>query len=396
MSEKIEDKVFYGASMAEPEEAIELIRLGWKCRDLYVPHLLGGPGIGKTEVVYEAARRDEKESGEKCVVVTRELSQMDQFDVMGALIVEDREIETESGFRTMKITDFAPPVFFPRAGRGYLFFDEFSRANKDVQNVVMNLLLYRKMGDYTLPEKFSIVLASNIGDSFQTNDIDDPAHISRQQFIHMKLTAPKWLSWYKKQECMHPVVYDFISNKPNFLYDDKGFNARTSFATPRDWVKMGSVLNRLSGTASQKQLLQMFSGYIGKANASIFLDFIAQQDDSIPLEKVLYSYASVAKDVQHLRTSSKASVMADLIKSVAIAVVERCVDPEEMKNILPNLSAFMCDLPDERIVSLLHEVRQLVGDDDKFMKRLNRELYDLSPEVGKRTIDVLSRINKID
>ena len=195
---------------------------------------------------------------------------------------------------------------------------------------------------------------------------------------------------------MLPVVFDFISNKPNFLYDDKGFNARTSFATPRDWVKMGSVLNRLSGTASQKQLLQMFSGYIGKANASIFLDFIAQQDDSIPLEKVLYSYASVAKDVQHLRTSSKASVMADLIKSVAIAVVERCVDPEEMKNILPNLSAFMCDLPDERIVSLLHEVRQLVGDDDKFMKRLNRELYDLSPEVGKRTIDVLSRINKID
>ena len=56
---------------------------------------------------------------------------------------------------------WATPEFLPQDGSGILFLDELNAAPIMVQASCYQLVLDRKLGDYTLPEGWAIVAAGN-------------------------------------------------------------------------------------------------------------------------------------------------------------------------------------------------------------------------------------------
>ena len=135
------------------------------------PLIWGAPGIGKTEVVLQAA----KSLGLPLIVIP--LANMQNVDFLGLPVVG------KDG-----ATTFAPPVIFPRQDAssnttkyidqfskddtditksqdsdvgGIIFLDEINRADAAVLGSCLSFISLRIIGQYKLPEKWHIIAACN-------------------------------------------------------------------------------------------------------------------------------------------------------------------------------------------------------------------------------------------
>src|SRR4249919_705141 len=107
--------------------------------------LLSAPGMGKSEMVYEAAR----EAGLPCRSLLG--TQIAPEDVSG--------VPKVVGERTV----FCPPrTVLPEDEKPFcLFLDELPASPPDVQKAFYSLLLERRLGEYHLPKGTWVVAAGN-------------------------------------------------------------------------------------------------------------------------------------------------------------------------------------------------------------------------------------------
>jgi MoxR-like ATPase len=75
------------------------------------------------------------------------LSQLDSVDLRGIPSIKDSR------------TVWMPPIFLPTEGVGILFLDELNSAPPSVQAAIYQLMLDRKIGEYSMPEGWRIVCA---------------------------------------------------------------------------------------------------------------------------------------------------------------------------------------------------------------------------------------------
>jgi MoxR-like ATPase len=131
----------------------------------------GPPGIGKSQAIQQVVDEIQSEEGlsslgnlkSKFEMRDLRLSQLDDVDLRGIPTIDkgDKDKDTE-GQKGQKIkTVFAQPSFLPTEGEGILFLDEVNQAKKSVQNAAFQLVLDRQLGDYKVPEGWTIVAAGN-------------------------------------------------------------------------------------------------------------------------------------------------------------------------------------------------------------------------------------------
>jgi len=104
----------------------------------------GSPGVGKSDVVRQVA----------------ESKQVALQDVR-ALLLDPVDLRGLPFLSPDKQAKWATPDFLPREGEGILFLDELNSATAMVQASCYQLVLDRKLGEYTLPDGWAIVAAGN-------------------------------------------------------------------------------------------------------------------------------------------------------------------------------------------------------------------------------------------
>jgi hypothetical protein len=215
--------------------------------------LWGPPGIGKSSIIKQIAQ----DLGIECIDLR--LSLMDPTDLKG-IPFYDKEAHQAL---------WAPPSFLPRAGHGILFLDELNSAAPAVQASVYQLILDRKVGEYTLPEGWAIVAAGNReGDRGVVYRLPSPL-ANRFVHIEMEVSVPDWREWaIKRRVDARIVAYIGFKNEALFTFDPTR-NER-SFATPRSWE---AVHNVLQSNLSSSLLLEAIAGAVGQNNAVDFLGF---------------------------------------------------------------------------------------------------------------------------
>ena len=223
--------------------------------------LWGAPGIGKSSIVKQIA--DEKKIG----FIDLRLALMDPTDLKG-IPFYDKESHTAL---------WAPPAFLPKKGEGILFLDELNAAPPSVQSSAYQLILDRKIGEYELPVGWAIVAAGNRdGDRGVTYRMPSPL---ANRFVHfeMEVDVNDWRLWaYKKGLDSRIISYVSFKNEHLFTFDPK--SDAKSFATPRSWEYVDSVLK----SAIEKELLlDVLSGAVGGEVAVGFLSF-AKVMDKLP------------------------------------------------------------------------------------------------------------------
>ncbi len=224
----------------------------------------GGPGIGKSDVVRQLA----KAMGVPLKDIRALL--LDPVDLRGLPFL--------GADHTAK---WATPDFLPKDGEGILFLDELNAASAMVQAGCYQLVLDRRLGEYTLPEGWSIIAAGNREtDRAVTTRMPTPL---RNRFTHLnfEVDVQEWCEW-AIQSAICPEVIAFIRFKPDLLSAfDRDANA---FPSPRSWEFVSRILKSAPARDIEHEL---FSGTVGDGAATEFSAFLRTFRDLPNIDAIL-------------------------------------------------------------------------------------------------------------
>ena len=150
-----------------------------------------------------------------------------------------------------------------------MFLDELNAAPAMVQASCYQLVLDRKLGEYTLPEGWAIVAAGNRdSDRAATTRMPTPL---RNRFVHLdfEVDVQEWCEWAIKAN-VRPEVIAFIRFRPDLLsaFDRDALNA---FPSPRSWEFVSRILNSCPDPWAEHEL---FAGAVGAGTATEFSAFM--------------------------------------------------------------------------------------------------------------------------
>ena len=171
-----------------------------------------------------------------------------------------------------------------------LFTDEYSRAQVDVHNACLQLVLERKLHNHILPftkgKQTQIIAADNPGDGEYHVNTLDPA--TKDRFIELEVEADPedWLKWARENN-VNKIVRDFIIDNPTKLHFMPEEGSGQQGASPRSWTKLAQYIDQFEQNLVPEELhLNIVYGKIGPAIGAQFYTFYMNYSNNISLEDI--------------------------------------------------------------------------------------------------------------
>lgn len=296
------------------------------CEQKVPVFLWGPPGIGKSSIVSQIA----KERG--IGFIDLRLSLLDPTDLRGIPFFDAKNHEAI----------WAPASFLPDDSipEGILFLDELNAAAPMVQASAYQLILDRKIGEYTLPDGWSIVAAGN-RESDRGVVYRMPAPLANR-FVHLEMepSVNDWRNWALDSGIDHTII-SYITYRPDALFAFDTSNDSHAFATPRSWAYVSEIL---ASNPEPDITMAMISGAIGEELAASFLGF-REVADSLP-------------DIDAILDGEEVSAPSDhaALHILSSSIVQR-TQTNVSANTLSNIVEFSLTLPGEFAVMIERDLR---------------------------------------
>jgi hypothetical protein len=227
-------------------------------------YLWGPPGVGKSSIVRQAAEKNGLDVLDVRAVL------LDPVDLRGL-----PRIDNDSAL-------WCPPAFLPKGGEGVLFLDELAQAPPLVQAACLQLTLDRRVGEYLLPEGWSVIAASNRQeDRAGAHRLISPL-LNRFLHIDLEVSHDDWQDW-SVQAGVAPEVRSFLRYRPALLFQFDPTSNQRSFPTPRSWEFVSQVLSHTPA----ELLHAVISGCVGEGPAAEFVGFARLCKELPDLDQVL-------------------------------------------------------------------------------------------------------------
>tara|TARA_R100001510_G_scaffold34049_1_gene30515 strand:+ start:248 stop:1282 length:1035 start_codon:yes stop_codon:yes gene_type:complete len=228
----------------------------------------GGPGIGKSEIPEQIA----KEMG--IALLDFRANLFDPVDVRGIPLAQPNETYGHQ-------TTWAVPDIFPiveRDGeRGIFMIDELPTAPPATQNAFLQLLITRQVGNYKMPDGWSVVSAGNrLTDGAAVYQMPKPV-CNRLMHYELEPNVDTWCDWALKHG-IHTTLVSFMRYRPGLLYSFKA--DEYAFPTPRSWSFVDKRL-KLEDNVDADGMFYGVSAAVGDGPAGEFLAF-AKVADKLP------------------------------------------------------------------------------------------------------------------
>ncbi|HTK06439.1 MAG TPA: MoxR family ATPase [Ktedonobacteraceae bacterium] len=189
-------------------------------RLMFSTMIWGAPGIGKSSIVAQTAAAYEME------MIDLRLSQLAPTDLRGLPVADNG------------VSRWYPPEFLPREGKGILFLDELNLAPPAMQGMAQQLILDRRVGNYTVPRDWFVWAAGNRKED-RAAVFDMPAPLANR-FIHLTVEAHfDSFKSYALGQHIHEHILAFLSFRPALLH--KLDPQQPAWPSPRSWM----IANRL-------------------------------------------------------------------------------------------------------------------------------------------------------
>lgn len=216
--------------------------------------LLSPPGIGKSDVVAQAAEA----AGLRCRSLLG--TQIAPEDVSGIpRIVGERSV-------------FCPPrVLLPETPEPFcLFLDELPACTPDVQKAFYSLLLERRLGEHPLPPGTWVVSAGNRTEDRALVRALSSALVNRVFILQVRADVKEWLAWARRSG-VHPDVLAFVTFMPDALIRPVPAEP-VPFSTPRAWASLSAALKltEAAGIGGPAQRRALAFGRVSASDAAVF------------------------------------------------------------------------------------------------------------------------------
>lgn len=227
----------------------------------------GPPGVGKSAVVKQVAERH------AIGFLDIRMTLLDPTDLRGIPVPRDGAAY------------WLPPSFLPDAKRdgdaGVLFLDEINAAPPLVQASGYQLVLDRRVGEYTLPDGWIILAAGNRqGDRAVVHRMPSPL---ANRFVHIDfdVNLDDWTDWAIRRGIANEVI-GFLHFRPELLFAFDPQRDERAFPTPRSW----EFAARLSGLP-RNLLSPVIVGTVGEGAAAEYLAYLDVYRDLPDIDKIL-------------------------------------------------------------------------------------------------------------
>jgi len=289
----------------------------------------GAPGIGKSSIVKQISEAKELE------FLDLRLSLLDPTDLKG---IPFFNAETKEGV-------WAKPSFLPSNpdSKGILFLDEINTAPPAVQASAYQLILDRKVGEYTLPQGWSIVAAGNRETDRGVVYKMPPPLANRFVHFEMEVDFDDWKQWAYRRG-IDVAIIAYLAYDKSMLFTFDPLSNEKSFATPRSWEYVDTIIKSGIETAL---MLESISGAVGREAGVGYLSFKKVMKALPDLQAILEGRI---KEIDE----DDPKVMMALVIGLVNALKEQA-DEEEAVNYL---LAFSLQLPSEFSIMLIKDMQQ--------------------------------------
>jgi len=300
--------------------------------------LWGPPGVGKSQIIAQVA---EKQS---VTLIDIRLSQMEPSDLRGI------------PFRETDLVEWAIPAMLPDAKRhgekGILFLDEITSAPPSVSAAAYQLILDRRLGNYSIPEGWAIFAAGNRqGDRGVTYTMPAPL-ANRFSHFDVEVHTDDWVAWAYKNKIDDRVIA-FVRFRPELLFDFDPAHNPVAFPSPRSWEFAHRAIQKFEHQSDL--LLGTLQGCIGQAAGIELKAFIDNLDQLPDLDAIING-----EDVP-------APKEIDLQYAVATALVGRAIrskDQDDAQTVHGRILSYAGKFPQKEMgVMLVTDMHRAIGED---------------------------------
>ena len=286
----------------------------------------GPPGIGKSSIVSQVAESLGVE------FLDLRLALLDPTDLKGIPFFDP---ESRQGV-------WAPPSFLPTdpKSRGILFLDEINSAPPAVQASAYQLVLDRKVGEYELPEGWSIVAAGNRENDRGVVYRMPPPLANRFVHLELEVELSEWKRWAYGAGVSAEVI-GYLSFEPERLFAFDPQSGEKAFPTPRSWSFADRMLR--SGLESEA-LLEAVAGAVGREAAVGLMSFLQVRERLPDPERLLAG--------EEVEIDEDPRVLTLLVSALA---QRAAADP----GLLDRVLELSMELPGEFAVMLVRELQSL-------------------------------------
>lgn len=263
-----------------------------------IPVLItGAPGIGKSDLVAQAAR------DAKADLILSHPAVSDPTDAKGLpWIVKAKAGDSATflpfGELQQAIAATKPTVWF---------LDDLGQASPAVQASYMQLLLARRVNGHVLPDCVTFVAATNRRtDRAGVSGILEPVKSRFGSIVELNADLDDWCNWAIGADVV-PELIAFLRFKSDLLCDFRATNDLTNSPVPRTWSHVNRLLSlRLSPVIQQ----QAIAGAVGEGAATELLAFLKLAAQLPNIDQILIDPKSVAVPSQPAVLYALASALA--------------------------------------------------------------------------------------
>ena len=382
--------------------------------------LEGNHGLGKSQVVAQAAAQMSVLLGKPFGFIDFRLSQKEVGDLIGMPRGMDKFEVTHTVFEGGKlskvkrlatnVTIYDAPAWFPTDpdSYGYLFLDEINRATRECQQAAFELVLDYRLNFQTLPMGWRVVAAINDNMDVYSVLAMEPALYSRFLKIKFRPTTGEWLDWARGEEKvesldflkaytstpvdvipLHETVLQYIGKFTKDL-DLEKYETGTISPDRRAWVKLSTFIkscNACGYDITEKThldyLQQVSGGYVGTAVATNFVEYVRKEYRVWSPKEIL------DKMTKEMETELKAAKVTEIAfyndELVRFLKTDGKKATKEMKGKRwKNLFKYYQAIPHETAAGFLKEFSKAVPD-------LFNEWYASDSEIGRYSVKFLGR-----
>lgn len=202
--------------------------------------LIGPPGIGKTQIMEQAAR--ECEIGLVAYTITHHTRQ----SAVGLPFI----VEKEYGGKNYRVTEYTMSEIVASIynkiestglTEGILFIDEINCVSETLAPTMLQFLQYKTFGNHKIPEGWIIVTAGNPPEYNKSVRDFDVVTLDRIKLIHVEADYEVWKA-YAYEHGLHPAVISYLNTRTEHFCRIETTVDGSFFATPRGWEDLSNLM----------------------------------------------------------------------------------------------------------------------------------------------------------
>ncbi len=193
--------------------------------------IVGGPGVGKTSIVEQAASAADND------LVISHPAVADPTDAKGFPWAE-------KGSKTATFLPFGETARVLNATKPTTWFlDDLGQAPPAVQAAYMPWLLARRVNGHVLPDWVTIIAATNRRtDRAGVSGVLEPVKSRFTAIVELEPDLQEWSNWALTQQYIPPELVAFLRFKPDLLNQFVPSSDIKNCPSPRTWSNAGRIL----------------------------------------------------------------------------------------------------------------------------------------------------------